>query len=1006
MLGSNPKKEKPRSKSGKTIARDGVVPVNGKGEVSATRFASIVFLPKGRVFLLYTVSAMGTEEQNDGLAGSPAYKLRHHAVPRKGEQPDTYRKGFFLVFVLELKHRNLLVSPNLHHVVLLESCGRYYLQIIIGSSIVVTKLDAKMHHLFQRTRWLFEKNDIIICYNFCMIKKYFVILPTTSKAKNTKKKHRTTKQSTAMKIRFQLEYRTPLGEELVLNILPEDNGGKVKQYKMTTDDGVHWECEIKAAATKSAFIDYYYSVYNGDNEVRREWTTVLHRLDKTAKKAECYMAYDYWLDIPEDSYLYSSALTECVMARELQQSTPTDYQQTVFIKVRAPQLRLGERLAIVGELDAMGAWDMTKALPMTEHSCHEWVVSLDASKLLYKRFEFKFAIFTDREEAPEMWEQGENRIIEVPHMEEGQAIVYELSRTFFDIYPWKGAGVVVPIFSLRSEGSFGVGDFGDLKMMVDWAAKTSQRIIQVLPINDTNITHTWLDSYPHNPISIYALHPQYTDFRQLPEIKDKTQRLKFATLRQELNALPQIDYERMFSAKMEYLQVLFAQEWDNISKSASYKEFFKQNKEWLESYALFCCYRDKYGTATFSEWPKKLTKPTKEELYFWYFVQYNLDTQMRAAHDYARKHHVILKGEISIGVSRNSVEAWKEPRYFNMGQQTGAPPDIFSAEGQNWGYPTYNWDEMMKDGYSWWVNRFRKMAQYFDAYRLDHVLGFFRIWEIPLPQTSGLMGQFSPAIGMSREEIEGYGVPFRDNLFLVDHKNSDLWHPRVAVQYQEGYAQLNEEEKCNFNRLYNDYFYHRNNQLWYQEAMKKLPLLTQSTRMLCCAEDLGMMPECVQWVMNELRILSLEVQAIPKVSDIPFGKLSHNPYRSVCTFTTHDMPTMRQWWDEDMERTQKFYNIPLRRSGEAPHPLPGWLAKDIISRQLTAPSMLCLLSLQDWLSIDEQLRLPDQNGERINIPSNPQHYWRYRMHITIEQLMKADELNDEIKTLIVQSGRK
>ena len=189
--------------------------------------------------------------------------------------------------------------------------------------------------------------------------------------------------------------------------------------------------------------------------------------------------------------------------------------------------------------------------------------------------------------------------------------------------------------------------------------------------------------------------------------------------------------------------------------------------------------------------------------------------------------------------------------------------------------------------------------------------------------------------------------------------------------------------------------------------MKKLPRLTRATRMLVCAEDLGMVPDCVPWVMNELRILSLEIQSMPKDSKYRFGRLSHNPYRSVCTISTHDMPTLRQWWDEDYERTQDYYGAStLHRSGEAPHPLPGWLAKDIVSRHLTSPSMLCLLSLQDWLSIDEKLRLPDANAERINIPANPRHYWRYRMHLTIEQLMAADELNNEISTLIIQSGRK
>jgi 4-alpha-glucanotransferase len=609
-----------------------------------------------------------------------------------------------------------------------------------------------------------------------------------------------------------------------------------------------------------------------------------------------------------------------------------------------------------------------------------------------------------------VWEQGGNRTVSLPLIRDNEVFVYELSQVYFPVFPWKGAGTVIPIFSLRSEGSFGVGDFGDLKKMIEWADKTHQRVIQVLPINDTNITHTWQDSYPYNSISIYALHPQYTDLRQLPEIKNEERKTHFEQLRQELNALPQIDYERVNNAKMEYLRELFAQEWATIKKRASYKDFFEQNKEWLVPYAAFCYYRDQYGTADFSQWPKEATvaaiKATNKEVQFWYFVQYNLDQQMHAAHEFARDHHVILKGDIPIGISRDGVEAWVEPKYFNLNGQAGAPPDPFSADGQNWGFPTYNWDEMLKDGCSWWVRRFRKMAQFFDAYRIDHVLGFFRIWEIPVPEKSGLKGQFAPALGLSREEIEGYGIYNHMELFLVDHKRADRWHPRIAVQFNEDYEKLNDEEKYNFNRLYNDYFYRRNNQFWYQEAMKKLPRLTQATRMLCCAEDLGMVPDCVPWVMNELRILSLEIQSMPKDDKVRFGHLSQYPYRSVCTISTHDMPTLRQWWDEDMERTQDYYNSMLHRGGGAPHPLPGWLAKDIVSRHLTSPSMLCLLSLQDWLSIDEKLRLPDANAERINIPANPRHYWRYRMHLTIEQLMQSDEFNENIKTLIIQSGRR
>ena len=818
-----------------------------------------------------------------------------------------------------------------------------------------------------------------------------------------------------MRIAFNLEYQTTFGEELALNILTD---GKTEQHKMTTLDGYHWLCELSKAVKTKTHIDYFYSVMRGDEQARCEWLTEPHRLEFVATKGARYTVYDHWIDIPEDSFLYSSAFTECVAARERHMSEETAYGKTVRLKVRAPQLRWNERLAVIGGGEALGDWKAKRALNMAEHENNEWVITLDADKLP-ETIEFKFVSLDEEIDVTPLWENGMNRTVKIPKLEEGEVVVYELSQAFFPVYPWKGAGTVIPIFSLRSEGSFGVGDFGDLQKMIDWCAKTRQRVLQVLPINDTNMTFTWQDSYPYNSISIYALHPQYTDFRQLPQLKDQERKAYYDALQKELNALPQIDYERMNNAKMAYLRELYAQEGSKMMKTEAFKQFFEQNKEWLVPYAAFCHYRDLYGTPVFTEWPDHKTFTAKEreamsksttkiykEVAFWYFVQFNLDQQMRAAHAYARKQRVILKGDIPIGISRDGVEAWVEPRYFNLNGQAGAPPDAFSADGQNWGFPTYNWDTMLEDGCQWWVRRFRKMAEYFDAYRIDHVLGFFRIWEIPMPHKSGLMGQFSPALGMSVEEIQAYGVEFNEGLFLVEHKRSDRWHPRIAVQYQEAYTQLNDDQKFHFNQLYNDYFYRRNNQFWYTEAMKKLPKLTQATRMLVCAEDLGMVPDCVPWVMNELRILSLEIQSMPKDPTTRFGHLSRNPYRSVDTISTHDMATLRQWWDEDEERTQSYFNSMLYRGGPAPHPLPDWLAKDIVSRHLTSPSMLCLISFQDWMSINDKYRLPDANAERINIPANPRHYWRYRMHLTIEQLLAADDLNNEISTLIIQSGRK
>ena len=892
-----------------------------------------------------------------------------------------------------------------------------------------------------------------------------------------------------MNLHFNIDYRTVFGEELVLNLMtPEANGDrKVSKYRMRTEGNDRWMCDLRYEFQAGTYIDYYYAVERDGVEERHEWLVAAHRLEFDSVKGINYTIYDHWIDAPEDSYLYSSAFTDCIATHEQSLCPKIGYPICIRLKVRAPQLRTGERLAVVGEDYALGSWEAKRAISMYEHNYNEWVVNIDATKLARPFMEFKFVVLDEEVDVTPLWEDGANRTIVLPPLETGDVVVYELSQAVFPIHPMKCAGTLVPVFSLRSESSFGVGDFGDLRKMIDWVALTRQRVLQILPINDTTITHTWTDSYPYSCISIFALHPQYTDLNALPQLKDEAAREKYEQLRAELNALPQIDYERVNNAKNEYLRLLFEQEGKKTLSSAAFKAFFAEARQWLAPYAQYCHLRDTYGTADYTQWPdhnvfdeadrtaleSPRTKLFKEVSYF-YFVQFILNNQMQAAHQYARQKGVILKGDIPIGVNRFGCDAWQEPRYFNLNGQAGAPPDDFSANGQNWGFPTYNWDEMLKDGCRWWVRRFANMAKFFDAYRIDHVLGFFRIWEIPVDSVHGLLGQFQPALGMTREEIEAYGLPWEEQLFLEpyirdwvldrmfgekaqyvkdnflvhqhddvwkmkpefdtqrkieacgleenlrdglyalisdvlfvrDHKDANKFHPRISVQFDFIYESLSDSKKYAFNRLYNDYYYRRNNQFWYREAMKKLPRLVQTTRMLVCAEDLGMVPDCVPWVMNELRILSLELQSMPKDPSCKFGHLSRNPYRSVCTISSHDMPTLRQWWDEDEKRTQEYYTTMLYRGDNAPHPLPGWLARDIVSRHLTSPSMLCILSIQDWLAIDEKLRLADANAERINIPANPRHYWRYRMHLSIEELMRQDAFNEGIRELIMHSGRK
>ena len=890
-----------------------------------------------------------------------------------------------------------------------------------------------------------------------------------------------------MTVQFNIKYKVMFGEQIVANIQTEE--GELK-LPLETTDGERWVCDWCVESPEKSYT-YYYSVEREGRAVKTEWLMIKHQLDVNAKKAAVYTLYDHWKAMPEDAFLYSSAFTDCINHQAPQEMKPETGSKIVRLVVRAPQLRDGERLGVLGADKALGAWDVQKILPMTQHTYNEWVADIDATHLEGSHLEFKFVAFRNAKNEL-LWETSMNRTVDLPEMKAGELVSYELDQAFFALYNRKLAGTQVPVFSLRTRKSAGIGDFGDLKTMIDFVASTGQKVLQLLPINDTTITHTWTDSYPYSCISVFAIHPQYADLHALPELKDAKARAEAEKTRAELNALDKIDYEKVNDFKINYLRQIFNQEGEKMMKTAEYKAFFQDTELWLVPYAQYSYLRDKNGTADFNQWPdhqvwdeaerKALADPKTaayKNVAFFYFVQFVLDRQMQEAHEHAKAKGVILKGDIPIGVNRNGCDVWTEPKYFNLNGQAGAPPDDFSANGQNWGFPTYNWFEMLKDGCQWWNRRFQNMARYFDAYRIDHVLGFFRIWEIPVHSVHGLLGQFAPALAMSREEIESYGLHFQEDrftrpfitdwvldrvfheragevkekyldrldderyqmkpevdtqrkvealfadvtnekelwlrdglyalisdvLFVRDHTNPGVFHPRISAQLDFIYESLYDNDKAAFNRLYNDYFYRRNNQFWYQEAMKKLPKLVQATRMLVCAEDLGMVPDCVPWVMDELKILSLELQSMPKDPSVKFGHLSRNPYRSVCTISSHDMPTLRMWWDENIQRTQEYYNTMLYRQGSAPHPLPGWLASDIISRHLTSPSMLCILSIQDWLATDEALRLPDADAERINIPANPKHYWRYRMHLNIEDLAADKRFVQSITEMISQSGR-
>ena len=876
-----------------------------------------------------------------------------------------------------------------------------------------------------------------------------------------------------MKLKFAINYGTKWGENLFVYITYRSLDGTERSSRqmMLTSDGWQWELETSAHESRQhplVSFSYYYQVEDADGHVlRKEWTAIPRTFYFDSSKN--YVMADLWREVPLQYHLYSQAYrTMAFMPQEeeVKALRVPLYRKTVIFRVSAPQLLKGQSLAVIGNHPALGSWNPARYLKMEHIGCYDWLLSVNVDAVLLP-IEYKYVIVDDATHALLAWEEGDNRTTEgllppdqnaVP---DGTVLVVYGENLRVKEQTWRAAGVAVPVFSLRTDRSYGVGDFGDLKHFVDWAVTIGMKVIQILPVNDTTSSHNWCDSYPYNIVSAFALHPHYIDLEALGSLKSKAKMTAYRRQRQELNNLNYSDYEAVDRVKSAYVQEIFSERGQQTLDSKEFKTWFDDNKDWLEPYALWL----------------------KQPVQMVYYLQYHLHLQLKAAADYARSKGVIIKGDVPIGVNRNSVETATHPELFHLDAQTGAPPDVFSHYGQNWGFPTYDWSEKQKakgeNLVDWFHRRLRWMAQYFDAIRIDHVLGFFRIWEIPEDAVFGVLGHFSPALPMTVEEIEYFGLPFRKALFtkpfindrvldrlfgmhapyvrenflvlrayglydlkaeyntqkkirdafegrgdenslwirdglyrlissvlfLEDPQQPEMYHPRIGVLQEPVFESLSAEDKDAFMRLYNNYYYQRHNLFWGDQAMHRLSEVFGETRMLCCAEDLGMLPDCVAPVLDNLRILTLEIQSMPKQSGFEFTHLDGNPYRSVATFSTHDMSPLRLWWEENPERTQRFYVTMLQKQGRAPEHLPAHLAEEIIARHLYCPSMLCILSLQDWLAMDGELRSKHPREERINVPSDAYNHWKYRMHLTIDELLKADKYNNKVRTIITRSKR-
>ena len=863
-----------------------------------------------------------------------------------------------------------------------------------------------------------------------------------------------------MTIIFQINYRAEWGQDLcVIETRESILGWSEKHPLVLSCQGQDYWTASVPVSDFAGEVHYKYAIRLADGgfiyEAGNERNLLLFSDDKKVT------IHDFWQVNDYEKAFYSTVFQHALFRRVGTIPKPIVDKKSkgvlVHFSIDAPQVLPTQGVAVIGNTPELGNWNEADKLILTDEQFPVWTGSIKTDADIV---EYKYVIYELHSGRVIDTEYGENRKIYNP-----QGILLQNDRCFRRTQPkWKGAGVAIPVFSLRTENDFGIGEFLDLKLFADWAAATGQKMIQTLPINDTTLTHTNRDSYPYNAVSVFALHPIYINIEKMGKLSPALKKA-YKKEQAELNALDYADYQNVYDKKMRFFRAIFKAEKDAVFGSEEYKAFFEQNKEWLEPYAEFLHKRD------------------KEPQQFYYFLQFHADKQLKEAVAYAHSVGVGMKGDIPIGISPDSVDAYTNPELFNLNASAGAPPDDFDARGQNWGFPTYNWDKMAEDNFLWWRRRFTKMQDYFDAYRIDHILGFFRIWQMPKSAVWGLTGHFNPAMPYSMQDLWNMGVktdrdrltkPYiRSNflgetfgydteeakntflntndgyvfwfkpefdtqlkvqdyfdalaakqggtltdtqqnlknglmylhcevLFVEDQRNPEMLHPRIALYQSHSYNELYDDQKEVMMRIHNDYFYHRHNDFWRASAMRKLPTLINATNMLVCGEDLGMVPACVPEVMHELEILSLEIQRMPKDPNVEFAHPADAPYMSVCTTGTHDTSPLREWWEEDRETTQHFYNNQMGWWGKAPEVMTPEIAEFIVNQHMYSPAMWVILPLQDWLAIDENVRLADAKAERINVPANPRHFWKYRMHMNVEELLGKDEFNKHVRSLVAR----
>lgn len=775
-------------------------------------------------------------------------------------------------------------------------------------------------------------------------------------------------------------------------------------------------------------------------------------------------------------------------------------------------------ICVTGGTVGLGNWQLKQVAWMDRVNKGCWHAKIKIPRGAFP-VTYKYAI--GRPESDLMLESGESRLLVLPPVVSGSISIAKYDGFVRRQDRWRGSGIAVPIFSLRTKESdaMGCGEFTDLVPLGSWCRDCGFSLLQILPVCDTRVNKNWRDSYPYSSLCVFALHPMYLNLRFTLEssyarstkvargnsAKNNNKEMHELIMQDIISSkgleIGDVDYEGTVSYKLQTCRRIFESFGKYDMETDEYVAFTNSNSQWLTPYAVFCFLRDLFRTSKHWTWGiyaephaamlEHLSSPEQEwhqTIQFYCYLQFKLHQQLHAASSALRDMGIVLKGDLPIGVDKASVDTWLHPTLFRMHTSTGAPPDYFDQKGQNWGFPTYNWEVMARDDYAWWRRRLAHMAQYFQAYRIDHILGFFRIWELPENCKTGILGRFRPSVGYTRSELESQGLWDIDRLadpFITDKLLNELFDdaeleievkerflapcPGDRYRFKERYAsekailalrsrpglpdntavdtervkavllqlvqnvclikdgdcpdgnyfpRFNLLETTSFQYLedphwketlrsmHDDSFFGlRSDYVWKQQALKILPMMQHATDMFVCGEDLGFIPPCVHPIMGELGIIGLRIQRMPSEQGVEFGDPESYGYMTVASPSSHDTSNFRAWYQEDETRRRKYCRTVLGISEDIPQCTPE-IVRRVIKQHLDSPSILAIFSIQDIIGMSQTLPQRDADEETINIPSNPEHYWRYRMHITVEELAQDTDLKQTLQHFMLTSGRR